>query len=383
MTRAAAILVALTCLTAAPARAQDSTPAPRPRLGQVRPRPTQPRTTQPRRSPRPPTRTAPRSTARDTTPTAARDTAPAPPPGFEVQARVEPDTVTVGDRFVSGMAVSVPAGSTVVLEIAKDTADRWRVLGPVRATPRDSARTRWLVVANMVAWQPGLPNTVSARLRLTGADGRVIALPVKLAFPVVRAVLPEDSAKWRVRPPHDVWGPSVDPVRTGLMVALIVLALLLLALLAWLVVRALRRRRARAIPANARDRALALLERARTSGFVEAGNWKAFYSLISEALRGFVAAVEPRLSEDLTSSEVVDGMRARGAPEERVEALEHLLRVSDLAKFARHGRTADDARRDLDRAREWVETYPLPSGEPEAADQPASSGERTTTEAAP
>jgi len=383
MTRAAALLAALFVLSAAPALAQDGTQATPQRQGQgqVRPRTTQPRTTppvtQPRRSPAAPSALP---AARSTAPAARRDTAPTPPPGFAYQARVQPDTVTVGDRFVSGMAVSVPAGTRVALEVAKDTADRWRVLGAIRATARDSARTRWLVVANMVAWQPGLRDTTSARLRLTGADGRTITLPVKLAFPVVRAVLPDDTTKWRVRPPHDVWGPSVDPARTALLVALVLLGLLLIALLAWLVVRAVRRRRARAIPANARERALALLERARTSGFVEAGNWKAFYTLIGEALRGFIAAVEPRLSEDLTSSEVIEGMRARGAPGERVEALEHLLRVGDLAKFARRGRAPDDARRDLDRARKWVETYPLPSGEPSSADDAIVS---ETAEAAP
>ncbi|HEX9940078.1 MAG TPA: hypothetical protein VGB15_23280, partial [Longimicrobium sp.] len=302
------------------------------------------------------------------TPAADTARAPAPPPGFAYQARAQPDTVTVGDRFASGMAVTVPAGTQVALEIAKDTADRWRVLGAVAATPRDSARSRWVVVANMVAWQPGLPDTLGARLRLTGADGREIALPVKLAFPTVRAVLPADSAQWRVRPPHDVWGPSRDALRTAVLVALIVLGLLLLALLAWLVVRAVRRRRARAIPATARERALALLERARTSGFIEAGNWKAFYTLIAEALRGYIAVVEPRLSEDLTSLEVVEGMRAGGAPVERVETLEHLLRVSDLAKFARHGRAAADARRDLERARAWVEAYAMPADEPALAE---------------
>jgi len=386
MTRAAALLAALLALSAAPVLAQDSTQGSPPRQGQVRPRTAPPRTTpprltQPQRTPRrAPVALPARAAARDTAPAARRDPSPTPPPGFAYQARVQPDTVMVGDRFVSGMAVSVPAGTRVALEVAKDTADRWRVLGAIRATPRDSARTRWLVVANMVAWQPGLRDTASARLRLTGADGRTITLPVRLAFPVVRAVLPDDTTKWRVRPPHDVWGPSVDPARTALLVALVLLGLVLLALLAWLVIRAIRRRRARVGPANARERALALLERARTSGFVEAGNWKGFYTLIGEALRGFIAGVEPRLSEDLTSAEVIDGMRARGAPGERVEALEHLLRVSDLAKFARRGRALDDARRDLDRAREWVESYPLPSGEPAAGDETVTAA---TAEAAP
>lgn len=376
MTRAAALFLALGLFAAAPAHAQDSTPPPRtgvarPRPAQPRamPRPTRPRTTPPR---------APRPPARDTAGDSARAAAPAPPPGFAYRARVEPDTVTVGDRFASGMAVSTPAGTTVALELARDTADRWRVLGGVRATPRDSARTRWIVAANLVAWQPGLPDTLPATIKLTGRDGKVIALPVKLAFPVVRAVLPDDSTQWRVRPPHDVWGPSVDAARTAGMVALLVLALLLLGLLAWLIVRALRRRRARMVPATARARALALLERARTSGFIEAGNWKAFYTLVAEALRGYLAVVEPRLSEDLTSAEVVGALRGRVA-DERVDTLEHLLRVSDLAKFARHGRAPDDARRDLDRAREWITTH-----ESLSADAPGGeAAEPATAEAVP
>jgi len=369
MTRAAALLLALLAtLAAAPARAQDSTPAPR--TGVVRPRAAEPRATAPVRPRATRRRPAARPATQASSPTrdSARAAVPTPPPGFSVQKRVEPDTVTVGDRFATGVAVTVPEGTRVALEIAKDSADRWRVLGAISATPRDSARSRWVLAANMVAWQPGLPDSLAATLRLTGPDRRVVALPVMLAFPTVRAVLPADSAQWRVRPPHDVWGSSVDPARMALLVALIVLALLLLALIAWWIVRAIRRRRARRDPATARERALALLERARTSGFIEAGSWKAYYSLIADALRGYIAVIEPALGEDLTTSEVIAGMRAAGRPEARVDGLEHLLRVSDLAKFARHGRAPDDARRDLDLAREWVEAY---AAERDAAARPA------------
>jgi hypothetical protein len=57
-----------------------------------------------------------------------------------------------------------------------------------------------------------------------------------------------------------------------------------------------------------------------------------------------------------------------------VGALGRLLRVADLAKFARHGRAPDDARRDLDDARRWVESFAAPSteaAEAETAPQPA------------
>jgi DNA-binding transcriptional regulator YbjK len=118
------------------------------------------------------------------------------------------------------------------------------------------------------------------------------------------------------------------------------------------------------VPATARQRALALLERARTSGFIEAGNWKAFYTLVSEALRGLAAALDARWSTDLTSAELIAEMRSDRVDSEHADTLEHLLRIADLAKFARRGRDPDDARRDLDEARKWVESFAVPEPEP-------------------
>jgi hypothetical protein len=181
----------------------------------------------------------------------------------------------------------------------------------------------------------------------------------------VRAVLPDDSTKWRVRPPHDVWGPSRD---WRALAATILLALLVLALLAWIIARLLRRRRGRGVPATACQRALALLEQARTSGFVESGDWKAFYTLVANALRGFAAEVEPRWSTDLTTTELLMAMVADGVAEADADTLGRLLRVADLAKFARHTRTPDDADRDLDEARRWVEGFAPPSHPPTSAD---------------
>ncbi|MFL5386238.1 MAG: hypothetical protein ACJ8GN_27290 [Longimicrobiaceae bacterium] len=290
---------------------------------------------------------------------------------------MQPKTVTVGDRFVSGAAVAVPAGMRVVVEVPKDSADRWRVVGTATATARDSARTRWLVVVPMVAWVPGVADSARATLRLTPPGGRALSIPITLRLPEVRAVLPDDTTKWRVRPPHDVWGPSRD---WRVLAAEALLALLLLALIAWLAVKLIRRRRKQMIPATARQRALALLERARTSGFVEAGNWKAFYTLVGDALRGFAGELEPRWSTDLTTSELLEAMEEDRVAAADLDALRHLLRIADLAKFARHGRAPDDARRDLDEARRWVEGFAPPARAPEpadaagAADVPAGAG---------
>jgi hypothetical protein len=369
MRRAAALAALLLALSAGVAHAQDSTGARRrPRtaagahLGGLHPR--GPVARRPRTAP----------PAQDSA-AAARPPAPAPrpdsvlPAGVSVQASVEPKTVTVGDRFSSGLALVVPAGTRVAVEVAKDTADRWRALDSVTVTPRDSAGTRWLAVVPMVAWWPGPADSVTklATVRLTAPGGRTDSARVRLAFPAVRATLPADSTRWVVRPPHDVWGASRDWKRDALGAGFILLPLVLLAtLLIWL----LRRLRRKRVPATARERALAILERAETSGFIEAGNWKAFYTLVSEALRGFAAKTDPAWSTDLTSDEVIDAMRAKAVDPERVATLQRLLDVSDLAKFARRGRDADDARRDLADARAWIESFEPPASPepPESAD---------------
>jgi hypothetical protein len=227
--------------------------------------------------------------------------------------------------------------------------------------PRDSAHSQYRVIAPMVAWLPGPQPPVPARLVLAGADGRVSRSPLRLALPVVRAVLPADSARWLVKPPHDVWGPSQDAKRLALLGTL---ALLLLALLAALAVWLLRRPRRASLPRGARERALHQLDQAGGAGLIEAGNWKEFYTRVSAALREYAAALRGEWSRDLTSAELIAAMReGRGAEEDDVAPLAVVLRISDLAKFARHGRTPEEARADLETARAWVRDFsPAGSG---------------------
>ena len=359
MTRAAVLVGSLAVLFGAHAAAAQSTPpaaqppsrtAPGARLGGVRPR-----------SQRPPAR--PRTTPRPApSPDSAR---PAPPPDFSYRAGGEKDTVTVGDRFVSALFVRTAAGSRLEMEIPKDSADRWRVIGSVRPTALDSARTRWTVMVPMTAWLPGFRDSVRAMLKVTPASGAAARVPIVLAFPTVRATLPADSSQWRVRPPHDVWGASYDAKRIGFAA---LLGLLLLALLAALVAWLLRRRRRRRVPATARERALQRLDEAGRSGLIEAGNWKGFYTLVSDAVRAFAAEMEPRWSADLTTAELLETMAADRVPADSAESLRGVLDAADLAKFARRGCTPDEARADLAAARGWVERFELPRAEPITAE---------------
>jgi hypothetical protein len=288
-------------------------------------------------------------------------------------AEVAPDTVTVGDRFRVVLSLWLPPGAWVELEPPEDTT-RLQFVSRPRTTRPDSTSGRIRVEVEMVAWRTGLPDTATVRARSVMPDGSTRSVQLDLRLPVVRSVLPPDTTRHVPRGPKDVWGPGRDWRLIALLAAL---AALLLILITWLIVRR-RRRRPLELSGTPKERALKILEHARKSGMAEAGDWKGFYTLVAQALRGYAAALDPAWGADLTTSELLARMREDGVSAESLDPLAHVLRVADLAKFARHRRALDDARDDWSAAREWVETFTRPvrdTVEPEPALAGAGAGE--------
>jgi hypothetical protein len=233
----------------------------------------------------------------------------------------------------------------------------------------DSARTRWSVGIPLVAWRadslPLPPATV--KLAVTRADGSSLAVGYGLALPAVRSVLPADTAGLRPKPAKDVLDDERAVSYTLLIAAIALAALLLILLVAYLVRRFLRRRREGETETDARAAALAALDRARAAGFVERGDWKGFYTGVSEALRGFAASLRPDdWGADLTTAELVEQMTEDGAAPDDVRTLHGVLSTADLAKFARHPVTPSQATADLDAARAWVQGFHPPAPPPSA-----------------
>lgn len=290
--------------------------------------------------------------------------------------RVAPETVTVGERFRVTASVWLTPGSWLELDAPAPTERVMAVDSPRTARP-DSAASVFHASVEMVAWSPGDADVVVATARVTDPDGTMRMAPVALEIPVVRSVLPADTTQHRPKGPKDVFDAGRRGWLRALLAALALLALLLLLFaLARAVRRRLRRKRAPGVPLTARQRALSELERARTSGDAEAGRWKAFYSRVSDALRGYAEAVDPRWSADLTTFELLARMRSGGVPEGEVSALARVLGAADLAKFARRPFTTETAHADLAAARAWVERVGRePSAERAGATAGAGAGE--------
>lgn len=273
------------------------------------------------------------------------------------QATVLPDSATVGDlvqvvvRFVVAQDARVAYPDSLPVSGSLENAARPRLA--VDTVEEGLAFTAVYAVA---PWEPGRAELPELEVQLLipggGMQAERIALP---GFEVV-SVLPQDTTGLEAKPPRGVLGASwlLWPY------LLLLLALTAAAIAAW---AWYRRRRppppvTPLVPARPpRERALEALERARQLGLVEARRFKAFYSLVAEALRHYAAALDPLWGEDLTTTELVARMQG-SAPVEDVRVLGSLLRAADLVKFARHVPERAEAGETWDRARDWVEGYP-------------------------
>jgi hypothetical protein len=166
----------------------------------------------------------------------------------------------------------------------------------------------------------------------------------------IQSVLPADTAGIKPKPLKDVMGG--DRVWWPWLLGALLLALAAIAYYLW-------RRRARnivAAPGPARpprEVALEKLDAARNAGLLERGDAKGFYTCMTDALRGYVAAIDGSMSMDLATSEIAGRMRARGPDPAGVELLT-MLGAADLVKFARRNPSSDEAMREWSRVRAWV-----------------------------
>ena len=293
----------------------------------------------------------------------------APVRAQDVTTAVVPQTIHVGDVFHAAVRVDLPPGAEAIfpdtLALASEDVE---AAGRVRISTDTAGGVRRTTAAYpLTAWRSGeevqLPE-VTLVVR-DGAAERVL----RATFPAITlaSVLPADTSGIEPKPAKDVVGGS--RIWWPWLLAG-VLALLLAAALWYL----WWRRRSRGAPAVVapepaippRAQALALLRRAREERLVERGELKTFYALITAALRGYLAAVDPELGADLTTSELARHARRRGAPPALLELLQ-LLGSADLVKFAKVRPNAVDAYGDWDAARTWVEQYDgwVPSAQPE------------------
>lgn len=308
---------------------------------------------------------------------AGRAAAPAivRPDSIHVATGVEPDTVTVGERYRAIARITVPPGSRVEVSLVPADSEAVEVSAPVQLDTSGAARGTWMATVGLVAWKTGAGTPESAVLRVTSSTGTAREVAFPFAAPFVRSVLPQDTTNLRPKGPKDVLDASLGTEHNRRLLAIGGVVLALVALLVYALLRLLsklRRRRAEEMM-DPRARAAAALDRVAASGALERGDVRTVYVEVSDALRCLAAALSPDWGMDLTTAELSARMDAGEVPEEDRSTAIGILERADLVKFARHQPSPDTARTDLAAARGWVDRIQPPVRPPrdEEASEPA------------
>jgi hypothetical protein len=274
------------------------------------------------------------------------------------QTAIVPEAITVGDVFHAAIRVEAPPGVRVFFPDTLEVPDEVEAAGR-RVISVDTAADRVIYTAAypLTAWRPDSFALRGTHVQLVTerGEGRVAA-----SFPrfAIQSVLPADTTGIEPKPAKDVLGAM------RLLWPYLLALLLLLALLAFLYWLYRRRQSKPAVEAPVpvvppRERALQALDHARAAGLVETGAMKEFYSLVTDAVRQYLDAIEPRWGADLTTSELAGRMRGSARDFEFGEILS-VLGDADLVKFARRTPMAEEALARWGTARLWVERFDWP-----------------------
>lgn len=282
------------------------------------------------------------------------------------RAAVVPESITVGDVFHAAVRVELPEGSRLVAPDSLVLVDDVEPAGrrEVRFDTAGGMRQATLLYP-LAAWRPGTYELSPVTVRITSAQ-RDTTMRVPLPAFEVTSVLPADTAGIEAKPAKDVLG--ANRLWWPILLALLIAALVAAALYVWW-----RRRRGAETPivftpaVPPLEVALAQLAALRREGLIERGEFRLFYGRLTEILRHYAAAMEPRWSTDLTTSELAMRLRADAGMQDALE-LTRILGAADMVKFARAVTTKDSANGDLDAARAWIERYAA-RPEPAAPDE--------------
>jgi len=255
---------------------------------------------------------------------------PAPPGLIEAGAMVAADSVTVGERFSLRVSFQYP-DSLRMIDPAALNAGTCRVL----SASWDDKKSRGMVeragVLTLITLDLDAARFPETTWDFVAPSGDTLrAITPEFVIPVRRLVTSPEGAE--VRPLKPQW----EAPRNYLfwILAGVAAALAAAALVWWL-----RRRKRRALVAAPAEPklpadyvALTELTRVERMNLLEAGEFKKYYTLVTDAVRRYLSARFDVDAMDRTTREIVDELdRRRG----RVEKLEDLLNEADLVKFAK------------------------------------------------
>ena len=295
-----------------------------------------------------------------------------------ITATVDPAQLVVGDRARLGIVVEHDARASV-------TWPELDSLGPFEVLERrvgearvEGGRTASSIELVLTAFELGELEVPAVEVEVVGADGNVVMLATEPAPVTVASVGLDEGGDIRA-----IKGPLDIPLSVLTLLPWLAGILLLAGGLYWLWRRS-RRRAPDDIPAQAEpprpahETAYEAFRTLEAERLPDRGEIKVFHIRASDIVRAYV---EGRFGVDaleMTTGEVLDGLRGHEVDDEVLLDFRRLLQGCDLVKFARHRPALERCREVIPLGRSLVDRTRVvissPAAAPDAAPAPAEAG---------
>lgn len=301
-----------------------------------------------------------------------------------VRARVEPDSIFIGDRFDYVIEIDKDLVQTTHFPTfsAKDGMVELVEELPVDTLKRDGRRLRIAKRYRLAAFQEGLINMGAAGVvyadknivdTLYAADSvylKVATFQIDSTSQSIFDLKPQQNLPFKVAEikSYLLWG----------LLALVVLVALLVALDRYLKARGRRLGDLfkPAPPQPPHVIAIAALEALHHQKLWQNNKHKLYYSLLTEILRTYIDGRWGVSAMEMTSDEIIAAMRSVELPDKARMDLTAILRDADLVKFAKFAPEAEQNENDYQKAYYFVEeTKPIEEN-PSAEEGPLSKTEK-------
>ncbi len=273
---------------------------------------------------------------------------------LRVRTALDTTLVRVGDRLQLTVTVEHAPGETVVWPDSLSLAP-FEILGAEALAPTNvEGRVVSGARLTLTVFELGDLEVPAFDLSVQGQDGSSTVFSTDVFGVTVQSVGLDEGGDIRA-----IRGPLGIPIGVIYVLPWLLLLATLGALGYWLWRRSRRddspNRRSVIIPRLPHEEAYDALDRLEASSLLQQGEIKQYHIEVSEIIRTYVEGRFDVYALEMTTGEMVDGLRTVGIDADAHYAFEAFLNRCDMAKFAKFRPTPDACRQTVTAARELVD----------------------------
>ncbi len=289
--------------------------------------------------------------------------------GYRATAKLEPNSILIGDQVNLSLNFSFPSGTQVVWPSIKDT-----ILGNIQVISRTKVDTSWF---------PDKKNLqLTQKLRLTCFDSGFYTIPpirfyyrnlpdttIRFEQTEIQILTVHTLAVDTTLAIKPIKGPVKIPFSILEYLPWIIAGMLFLAIAGFLLYYLIRRRKGEpifllrpSVKYQPHEWALMELEKLRTKKLWQAGKMKEYHTELTDILRKYIEDRFRLMAMESTTGEILEDLEEKtGIRKECRTTLGKILSMADLVKFAKYLPLQEDHEQSMENAVDFInKTFATP-----------------------